>query len=80
MNEKTNGKRRRFAPLGALAAFLALTVLYGAAIAFLQAISVPRVFAGGYFDAADKTSAKAKEVSYVLDAGHGGDDGGCSAG
>lgn len=80
MNEKRNGKRRRFAPLGALAAFFALTVLYGAAVALLQAVSVPRVFAGGYFAAADKTSAKAKEVSYVLDAGHGGDDGGCSAG
>ena len=80
MNEKTNGKRRRFAPLGALAAFFALTVLYGAAITLLQTVSVPRVFADGYFDAADKTSAKTKEVSYVLDAGHGGDDGGCSAG
>ena len=60
MNEKTNGKRRRFAPLGALAAFFALTVLYGAAITLLHTVSVPRVFAGGYFDAADKTSAKTK--------------------
>lgn len=63
-----------------MAAFFATTLIYAAAILFFQTVSVPRALAGGYFAAADAAQADAMEIAYVLDAGHGGEDGGCAAG